>query len=81
MKPRHPANRRECREELRNFKDKLENVLGGGKVPENLTLNFSGRFKKIRNRIHKTNYKRSTLLLKKKVEKLMSQKPLEAENL
>ena len=70
-----------CREELRNFKDKLENVLGGGKVPENLTLNFSGRFKKIRNRIHKTNYKRSTLLLKKKVEKLMSQKPLEAENL
>ena len=56
-----------CREELRNFKEKLERVLKtdaaaggniGGNVVAPLTLNFSGRFKRIRNRIHKTNYKK-----------------------
>ena len=48
-----------CREELRNFKEEFERVLAGVKVEEGSgALNFSGRFTRIRNRIHKTNYKR-----------------------
>ena len=48
-----------CREELRNFKEKLEEVLASETSPEaKLSLSFSGRFKRIRNRIHKTNYKK-----------------------
>ncbi|QDZ25969.1 hypothetical protein HOP50_20g85200 [Chloropicon primus] len=51
-----------CREELRMFKEKLEQVLACKDNPKaqaaNLTLCFSGRFKRIRNRIHKTNYKK-----------------------
>ena len=45
--------------ELRNFKEEFERVLAGVKVEEGSgALNFSGRFTRIRNRIHKTNYKR-----------------------
>ena len=51
-----------CREELRNFKEKLEEVLGGETSPEaKLSLSFSGRFKRIRNRIHKTHHKKKRI--------------------
>ena len=54
-----------CREELRNFRNQLECMLcrGGGDSDDNedtifeSSLTFSGRFKKIRNKIHKHNYK------------------------
>lgn len=53
-----------CREELRSFKEKLEHVLKSGETPKTkLALSFSGRFKRIRNRIHKTNYKMKRGLL------------------